>query len=76
MPDDIGKRLLGHTVQGETDLGRELLVEAARLEFNQALREKLPAMARLYTEELMATHDANEGIASFLEKRKPAWKDS
>jgi enoyl-CoA hydratase/carnithine racemase len=25
---------------------------------------------------LMATRDANEGIAAFLEKRKPTWVDA
>jgi cyclohexa-1,5-dienecarbonyl-CoA hydratase len=28
----------------------------------------------LYLNELMQTHDANEGLAAFLEKREPAWK--
>lgn len=52
-----------------------MAVRAARLEFNEALRRGLPAVQRLYIEELMATADANEGIGSFLEKRKPVWKD-
>jgi len=30
---------------------------------------------REYVEELMQTEDANEGLAAFLEKRKPVWKD-
>jgi len=30
---------------------------------------------RTYMEELMATEDAHEGLAAFLEKRKPVWKD-
>jgi cyclohexa-1,5-dienecarbonyl-CoA hydratase len=49
-------------------------VRAAREHFNDVLRDKLPAVERLYLESLMQTHDANEGIASFLEKRKPDWK--
>ena len=32
-------------------------------------------MERLYLEELMATHDAQEGLQAFLEKRQPTWKD-
>ncbi|MBU8933481.1 MAG: enoyl-CoA hydratase/isomerase family protein [candidate division Zixibacteria bacterium] len=50
-------------------------VRAARLEFNRVIKEKLPEQERLYVDELMATHDANEGIASFLERRKPDWKN-
>ncbi len=50
-------------------------VRAARLEFNRIVKDKLQEQERLYLDGLMATHDANEGIASFLEKRKPGWKN-
>ncbi len=52
-----------------------MAVRAARLGFNQSLREKFPEIERLYLEELMETADANEGIASFIEKRKPQWQN-
>jgi cyclohexa-1,5-dienecarbonyl-CoA hydratase len=42
---------------------------AARAELSAALPERLAALERLYLEELMATRDAVEGIAAFLEKR-------
>jgi|SRR5579859_6432001 len=35
----------------------------------------LPALEKLYLEELMSTEDAREGVASFLEKRPPVWKN-
>jgi cyclohexa-1,5-dienecarbonyl-CoA hydratase len=35
----------------------------------------LPAVEEMYLKELMETDDANEGINSFLEKRKPTWKN-
>jgi cyclohexa-1,5-dienecarbonyl-CoA hydratase len=50
-------------------------VRAARLEFNSVVKSKLQQQERLYLDELMATHDANEGIQSFLEKRKPDWRN-
>ena len=31
---------------------------------------------RLYLDELMATHDANEGIAAFMDKRAAVWTDA
>ncbi len=53
-----------------------LALRASRHRLHEALRVDLPVMERLYVDQLMATHDANEGIASFLEKRKPAWTHS
>jgi cyclohexa-1,5-dienecarbonyl-CoA hydratase len=50
-------------------------VKAARLEFNRVVKERLKEQERFYIDELMVTHDANEGIASFLEKRRPDWQD-
>ena len=35
----------------------------------------LRRIERIYLEELMRTEDATEGLKSFLEKRKPVWKD-
>jgi enoyl-CoA hydratase/carnithine racemase len=48
---------------------------ASRIAFNNALKNGLQELERFYNEELMATHDANEGIASFLERRKPDWQN-
>jgi cyclohexa-1,5-dienecarbonyl-CoA hydratase len=39
------------------------------------LRATLPALERLYLDDLMRTHDAAEGIAAFLAKRRPRWTD-
>ncbi len=33
-----------------------------------------PELEKLYLDELMSTADAHEGLAAFMEKRKPAWK--
>ena len=40
-----------------------------------AVRAGLPAVERLYLNELMRTYDANEGVRAFLEKRAPEWRD-
>lgn len=49
--------------------------EAVRSSWHERLSERLDSMERLYVDKLMETHDANEGIASFLEKRTPVWKN-
>jgi cyclohexa-1,5-dienecarbonyl-CoA hydratase len=46
---------------------------AFRLAQSADFDERLARVERLYLEELMKTHDANEGLAAFIEKRKPAW---
>lgn len=50
-------------------------VKAARIKFNHILGNFLPQLEHMYVKQLMETKDANEGINSFLEKRKPVWLD-
>ena len=49
-------------------------VRAARIKFNHILGNFLPQLEDLYLRHLMETYDANEGIQSFLDKRKPNWE--
>lgn len=46
---------------------------AFRLAQNADFDERIAAVERLYLEELMKSHDANEGLNAFVEKRKPVW---
>jgi len=39
------------------------------------LEPSLQAIEDIYLNQLMKTHDAQEGLSAFLEKRKPAWKN-
>jgi cyclohexa-1,5-dienecarbonyl-CoA hydratase len=50
-------------------------VAAARQDFNETLRRNLGLLEAAYVEKLMATYDANEGIASFLERRPAVWQN-
>jgi cyclohexa-1,5-dienecarbonyl-CoA hydratase len=36
----------------------------------------LPQAEDLYVRNLLQTNDAHEGIAAFMEKRKPEWKNN
>lgn len=51
-------------------------VNATRIKLNHLLSQFLPQLESIYVNQLMETHDANEGIQSFLEKRKPVWIDN
>jgi cyclohexa-1,5-dienecarbonyl-CoA hydratase len=50
-----------------------LAARAARRSVRRAVEEDLPAVERLYLDELMAEPDATEGIRAFLDKRAPRW---
>ncbi len=41
-----------------------------------ALEEPLVKIERQYVDEVLASNDGNEGIAAFIERRKPVWKDA
>lgn len=50
-------------------------VRASRSFLNHILSKFLPQLEQYYVGDLMETPDANEGINSFLEKRKPIWQN-
>lgn len=51
-------------------------VLAARAEFRQRVFAQLERVENLYLSELMASHDAVEGLTAFLEKRQAKWKNN
>jgi cyclohexa-1,5-dienecarbonyl-CoA hydratase len=53
-----------------------LAVRAVRQGFADRFRADLAEVERLYMNELMSTADAQEGLQSFVEKRKPEWRDA
>jgi len=46
---------------------------AARRHLNRQMKHGLPELESAYLDQLMSTQDAKEGIAAFLEKRRPRW---
>jgi len=50
-------------------------VRAARCDHVPAIKQKLETVEAMYLEELMASHDAVEGLRAFLEKRSANWEN-
>lgn len=64
-------------VEGITSLSAaavSMTKKAVDLSMYLPVMEGLRQADRAYVEELMSTDDAHEGLAAFLEKRKPEWK--
>ena len=53
----------------------KLAKEATLAGLNDDLDKGLGNIEQIYLDKLMKTHDATEGLQSFLEKRKPTWKN-
>jgi cyclohexa-1,5-dienecarbonyl-CoA hydratase len=49
-------------------------VRAARTAFAELARARLAEAEESYLNDLMETHDANEGLKAFVEKRRPKWE--
>lgn len=60
---------------GKSASSLKYAVRAARASFDFFLFRNLPLYTDMFIKELMETHDANEGINSFIEKRKPVWRN-
>lgn len=50
-------------------------VRAARQAFSAAVKDRLDIVEALYLDELMASHDAVEGLRAFLNKRSANWEN-
>jgi len=66
----ISKNILGKSASS-----LRFATKAARASFDFFMLKHLPYFFEMYVKELMETHDANEGINAFLEKRKAVWKN-
>lgn len=62
------------TLLDKSPAALRLAVRAARVGLAERFGSELARIERLYLEELMATRDAHEGLAAFLERRPPQWQ--
>ncbi|OGU60490.1 MAG: hypothetical protein A2X64_08505 [Ignavibacteria bacterium GWF2_33_9] len=70
VQDWIQKNILGKSASS-----LRYATQAARASFDYFMKKNLTAFHELFVNKLMETNDANEGINSFMEKRKPEWKN-
>jgi cyclohexa-1,5-dienecarbonyl-CoA hydratase len=78
LADDPGAAALAYFEEhlaNQSASSLRFAVRAARYDLVYRIRRKLAEVERLYLQELMATHDAVEGLAAFMAKRPPAWED-
>lgn len=52
-----------------------LTKKAIRAGMGKSISEALPVIEDIYLKEMMQTKDAHEGLAAFMEKRRPEWRD-
>lgn len=64
-----------NSILPKSALSLRYAIKASRIKFSHVLRNFLPSLENLYLIDLMESNDANEGINSFLEKRKPVWQN-
>jgi len=77
FPDDRFREEVDRFVAGLAGLSGPALRLAKRAVHEargRGLDEAQRGLRELYLNELMQTHDANEGLDAFLAKREPAWK--
>ncbi len=73
--DDYAENWIVQHILPKSASSLRYAVKASRMKFNHLLTNFLPQLEDLYLKQLMQTNDANEGINSFLEKRKAVWEN-
>jgi cyclohexa-1,5-dienecarbonyl-CoA hydratase len=73
-PEDAARAWFRSALAAHSAASLRCAVHAARLDFNACFSTGIEELERHYLDQLMACSDAKEGIRSFLEKRKPAWR--
>lgn len=59
-----------------SSIGIAYTKKALRIGLEQGYPQSLAPIGKMYLEKLMNTVDATEGLSSFLEKRRPSYKDT
>ena len=71
---DRGIARFAEEIGGKSVAVTRLAKKAVRAGRDRAFADALAETERVYVEELCRTEDMEEGVAAFLEKRRPVWK--
>ncbi len=75
VAEDELSELVDETAERISKLSSASLALAKKAFYDRPqLQQALDRAEQIYLEELMKLEDAREGIAAFMEKRKPVWK--
>lgn len=74
-PDAAARAWLAEAILPHSASSLRVACAAARAAITRDLDELLPRLERRYVDELAPTHDAEEGVRAFVEKRAPRWED-
>lgn len=74
MEEKVNEWIERHIIP-KSAIALKIATRIARKRFNDRLKEDLKAFESIYLNELMKTCDAQEGLDSFMEGRKPKWKN-
>jgi cyclohexa-1,5-dienecarbonyl-CoA hydratase len=72
-PEAAALEYFDKNLTGKSTASIARAMTAARGAFLPEVKRRIAEVERLYLDDLMKTHDANEGLAAFLAKRSPAW---
>ncbi len=74
-PEKELSEFISKHILSKSAVALQFAAKSSRFEMHQAFLKNIEAVEKMYVQELMETEDANEGIRSFMEKRKPVWKN-
>ena len=73
--DNFVNAWIEKNILGKSASSLRYTTQAARASFDFFMKRDLENFKDMFLRKLMETHDANEGINSFMEKRKAVWKN-
>jgi cyclohexa-1,5-dienecarbonyl-CoA hydratase len=71
--DQCIRQITGHSAAAQRHARAALRLSCR---YHESFEERLGRIEALYLNQLMKTRDAREGLAAFMEKRKPRWLDA